>query len=198
MRNPIFPAAALLAAALSSIAAPPAMAATHSVSPAMFVLKRSDVPSTFNAKTDFVRPISVADALARYSVKAVTLTKKGRVGGYESVFARPYTGKSTAHGFYGVADDVTQFTSTSGSHWFFARMKKAAYGNSSVSVPSIGDEIVAADSKEVRGQRVAQITFRHGMFVVNITTSYIGSGDPLPKAVHYARVINHRLTAHGQ
>ncbi len=199
MRNPISPVPALLVATLAAAACTGSvLAATHPVGAATFILKRSDVPASFNAKTDYVRPVSFADALTRYSVKAATLTKKGLVNGYESGFTRRYNGKSTAPGFYGVADNVTQFKSTSGAHWFFQHMKRAGYGTLSTAVPSIGDEVVAIHTGTEHGSRIADITFRHGDFVVSVSTSYIGKSDPLPKAVHFAKLIDHRLTAHSE
>lgn len=179
----------------AAICAGSAMAASHPVSAAAFVLKRSDVPANFNAKNDHVTAISLADAVARYAVKTPVLTREGWMAGYESVLNRKYSGKSTRSGFYGVADDVIQFKSVSGARWLFNRMKRAAYGKSSTTAPSIGDETVASDSGTSHRSRVANITFRHGHFVVSVSTTYIGTGDPLPKATHYAKLINHRLTA---
>lgn len=175
-----------------------ALAAGHSVSSKTFVLKRSDVPAAFDSKFNFSQPISTSQALSRYRVKLATLTREGRVDGYESAFSRPYDAKNTPKGLYGVADEVSQYSSTSGAHWFFNRLKKKSYLGKTSTVPAVGDERVASDTPEVKGSRYAKITFRHGDFVVTVSTSSVGTSDPLPDAVHYARIIDHRLTAHGQ
>jgi hypothetical protein len=190
--TPVVLAAALMAVACAS----PALAATHAVTAATFVLKRTDVPAGFTAKINYSRQISLSDAVARYGLKQAILIRHGRRDGYESGFSRPFTGKTTPKGFYGVADDVTQFSSVSGAHWFYTHMAKAAYHGASASVPAIGDERIALASQPLKGPRVAQITFRHGDFVVDVTTTFLGKGNPLTKAVHYAQVIDQRLSSH--
>jgi hypothetical protein len=195
VRNLISPTSVLLAAALSTaICTGSALAASHPVTASNFVLKRSDVPASFKAKNNNLAPISLTDAVARYGVKAAVLTKEGWVAGYESVLSRQYKGKSTPSGFYGVADDVVQFKSGSGARWLFERMTRGTGGKAPATVPSIGDQTVASDSGTSGRTRVATITFRHGDYVVSVSTTYIGTGDPLPKASHYAKLINHRLT----
>lgn len=186
--------AATIAAALTGGAA---LASSHAPSSKTFVLKRSDVPASFTSKIDAVSAVSLADAASRYSLTAAAFTRQGRVDGYQSQFSRPYVKGKTSPGFYGVADDVTQFKSTSGAHWFFGRMKKSAASETPADVPAIGDEQVASDPKALKGIRSAWITFRHGSFVVTVTASYLGTHDALSKAVHYARLIDHRMTAKG-
>jgi hypothetical protein len=188
----------LLALSLSAAMSGGAMAATHSVSAGTFVLKKSDVPRTFTSKTNYTRSIAVQDAPVRYGVKLKTLTREGRVDGFESAFSRPYKGKKTPDGLYGVADEVTQFTSTSGAQWFFSHVKKAAYPGHTEVIPTIGNDRVAETTRPLKGSRTARITFRHGDFVVTVTTTYLGTADPLPDALHYAQIIDHRLTAHSE
>jgi hypothetical protein len=175
-----------------------ALAAGPKLTAKTFILKSSDVSSAFTSKSNFIRPITIGDAVTRYRVKASTLKREGLVGGYESSFTRPFNPSHTPKGPYGVVDDVTQFSSSSGAHWLYLRLQKTVAQSKPATVPALGDERVAVDTGVLKGARSASITFRHGSFVVTVSTSSVGTTDPLPDAVHYAQIVDHRLTAHSQ
>jgi hypothetical protein len=199
VRISLSPAPILLAVTVAAISCTGStLAAGPTLMARTFVLKSSDVSPAFSSKSNFIRPLSLADAMSRYRVTVATLKRKGLVGGYESSFTRPFNPSHTPKGPYGVVDDVTQFSSPSGAHWLYQRLKKSSDLTKPVSVPAFGDERVAVDTGVLKGSRSASITFRHGDFVVTVSTSSVGTSDPLPNAVHYARIIDHRLTAHSQ